>query len=743
MRIGVDTGGTFTDFVWLAGDGRWRIHKQLSTPHDPSEAIMAGITVLAAPASAAVVHGSTVATNALLERRGARTALITTAGFADVLAIGRQNRPDIYALVPQKPEPLVPQPWRFEVNERVTAQGDILTPLDPAELDPIRRQIVDNQIESVAVCLLFSFLRPEHEQRIKEVIGNWPLVTTTSQLPITNNQLHVSLSSEILPEYREYERTAATVINAYVAPLMSRYLERLAAGLAPRPLTVMQSNGGVISAAMAGTQAARTALSGPAGGVVGARYVAAQAGFRDIITFDMGGTSTDVALCPGRLPTTVEGEIAGLPLRLPLIDIHTVGAGGGSLAYVDPAGALHVGPQSAGADPGPACYGRRTTNDERRMTNDQRRTTNDERPTANTTRNTQHAIRNTLLPATTTDANLVLGRLDSDHFLGGTMRLEETLAREALAQLVQPMQVESVETAAWGVIQLANATMERAIRRISVERGYDPRRFTLLAFGGAGPLHACELAQNLQIPRVMIAAVPGVLSALGMLTAAPTRDYSQTIMAHIGIEQSSSEQAQFARQMAAQFEPLAARAQAEMQAEGHDPAQIELRYALDMRYAGQSHELTIAVGEPAVSSNQSAVISNQLAVTTPSSIVRRLSSIVASFHEAHERRYGYRQEGAAVEIVTIRLMAVAGVSTPPLSPLEPGTVAVATAVIGQKTVWFQQGPLPTRLYDRERLQPGHRFQGPAVVFQYDTTTVIPPEWEAAVDLFGNMVLTRF
>ncbi|MBE2225103.1 MAG: hydantoinase/oxoprolinase family protein, partial [Anaerolineae bacterium] len=333
MRLGIDTGGTFTDFVWLDENGRFHIHKQLSTPADPSASILTGIHLHKIPESAEIIHGTTVATNALLERRGARTALITTQGFADVLAIGRQNRPDLYALVPQKPEPLIPKQWRFEAAERVSAQGDILQPLNPATLQPILAQLTADNIESVAICLLFSFLRPEHENAIKLAIQNSSFIPHPSSL-------HISLSSEILPEYREYERTATTVINAYVAPLMSRYLARLAEGLKPRRLAVMQSNGGIINAKMAGDQAARTALSGPAGGVVGAQYVAQVAGFPDIITFDMGGTSTDVALCSGQLPTTSEGEIADLPLRLPIIDIHTVGAGGGSLAYVDAGGAL-------------------------------------------------------------------------------------------------------------------------------------------------------------------------------------------------------------------------------------------------------------------------------------------------------------------------------------------------------------------------------------------------------------------
>ena len=423
QRLGVDTGGTFTDFVWLSEDGRTQIHKQLSTPHDPSEAILAGMAGMNVPETADIVHGSTVATNALLERKGARTALITTKGFADVLAIGRQNRPDIYALVPQKPPPLVPAPWRLEVGERVTANGMVLHPLNLNELPAIWQTLQAEQIESVAVCLLFSFLHPQHEQQIREFL-----------LQQAGDTLHISLSSDILPEYREYERTATTVINAYVAPLMTRYLRRLAAGVEPRRLSVMQSNGGIISAATAGEEAARTVLSGPAGGVVGARFVAEQAGFPDIITFDMGGTSTDVALCPGRLPTTASGEIAGLPLRLPIIDIHTVGAGGGSIASVDAGGALQAGPESAGAFPGPACYGRSQSP----------------------------------LP-TVTDANLVLGRLDADHFLGGTMRLDETAAREALAGLAQKMDVADLETAAWGIIQVANANMERAIADMTAE----------------------------------------------------------------------------------------------------------------------------------------------------------------------------------------------------------------------------------------------------------------------------------
>lgn len=679
QRLGVDTGGTFTDFVWLDENGRFHIHKQLSTPRDPSAAILAGIASQQITKATDVVHGSTVATNALLERRVARTALITTKGFADVLAIGRQNRPDIYALVPQKPPPLVPDEWRFEVNERVTAQGEALTPLDQGSVTAVLDQIAAAQVESVAVCLLFSFLYPAHEREIRRrLLQRFP-------------QLHVSLSSDILPEYREYERTAATVINAAVAPLMGRYLRRLAAELRPRRLSVMQSNGGVISAETAAAEAARTALSGPAGGVVGAHTIAAQAGFTEIITFDMGGTSSDVALCPGRLPTTASGEIAGMPLRLPLIDIHTVGAGGGSVAYIDAGGVLHVGPQSAGADPGPSCYGRSTTS-------------------------WRLDVRGALplpAPVTVTDANLLLGRLDAGHFLGGEMRLDETAARAALAPLAAQMGVDSPQAAAWGVIQVANANMERAIRRISLERGHDPRRFTLVAFGGAGPLHACELATNLGIPRVLIPAVPGVLSALGMLAAAPTKDYSQTIMTELGA-------GDWGPGAGKTFALLQARALAEMAAEGYAASEVTLNWALDMRYRGQSHELIVPLDDTATAE----------------------AALIAAFHAAHEARYGYRQPHAAVEVVTLRVTAVAPI-TPPSLPAQPaGGPDPSAALLGEKPVWFDRRPAAAKLYDRAKLRAGHRFAGPAVVFQYDTTTVIPPAWETAVDVYGNLILHR-
>lgn len=653
--LGVDIGGTFTDFVLLQ-DGQITVHKRLSTPADSSQALLAGVEHLNLSPHAEVVHGSTIATNALLERRGARTALITTRGFADVLEIGRQDRPDLYALVPRKPEPLVPAAWRFEVDERVTASGEVLRGLSAESIEQVMQCIRAEGIESVAVCLLFSFLQPAHEQALADAL---------------RGVADVSLSSEILPEYREYERTSTTVINAYVAPLMARYLTRVEAGLQGRRLRIMQSNGGVITAAAARREAARTVLSGPAGGAVGAFHVAQLAGYDHIISFDMGGTSTDVALFPGGIKHTRESEIGGFPLRLPVVDVHTVGAGGGSIARVDPGGALQVGPESAGADPGPACYGRGE------------------------------------LP-TTSDANLVLGRLHPGRFLGGQMPLYPDRARQALAGLAAGMQVERPEQAAWGVVCVANAAMERAIRAISVERGYDPRRFTLVAFGGAGPLHACALAEALRMPRVLIPRTPGVLSALGMSIADLVKDYSRTVMGGGDVLSGAALDTIFA--------PLEARALYELEAEGISPGRAVLERALDMRYAGQSHELT---------------------VPQPPG-----GDWCLAFHAAHERRYGHSHPAEAVEVVNARLRATGQGSRPSVERLEAGHPDSSAAVVGEGPAWFSTDRAErTPYYERDRLLARNVIDGPALIFQLDTTTVIQPGWRAVVDEWGNLVLS--
>ncbi len=480
ILVGVDTGGTFTDIVLLQ-EGEIRIHKVLSTPDDPSSAILQGLAQLGVAQDLDVlVHGSTVATNAVLEHKGAVTGLITTAGFRDVLEIGRQTRPRLYAINVQKVPPLVPRSLRLEVNERLNERGEVLVELDEASLYEAIRTLQEAGVEAVAISLLFSFTNPAHERIVTEAVRA--------------ASLYVSPSYEVLPEFREYERTSTVVLNAYVGPLIDRYLARLESELSQHTvLRIMQSNGGSILSSTARREAARTLLSGPAAGVVGAAFVAKMSGFTQTITLDIGGTSTDVALVNGSISETTDGAIGGYPTKLPMIDIHTVGAGGGSIAYFDTGGALRVGPVSAGANPGPAAYGRGGTE------------------------------------ATVTDANLVLGRLLPEAFLGGTMSLDSRRAHEVVAHIAEHW-VHTVEEAALGIIRVVNANMEAAIRLISVERGCDPRQFTLVAFGGAGPLHACELAAALGIPRVLIPTTPGVLSALGMLTADTLKDYVRTVM---------------------------------------------------------------------------------------------------------------------------------------------------------------------------------------------------------------------
>jgi N-methylhydantoinase A/oxoprolinase/acetone carboxylase beta subunit len=554
MRIGVDTGGTFTDFVFWDGK-RLRTLKLPSTPEDPSKAILAGLE----PAGE-VIHGSTVATNALLERKGSKLAFVTTEGFEDLLEIGRQNRPSLYDWSATRPEPLAPRELRFGLPDRMLAGGTVEKPLTAEAADRLAAQVKAAGAESAAVCLLHSYANPAHERLAGE--------------RLRAAGLQVSLSSEILPEYREYERASTTAVNAYVAPLMGRYLEELGNKAGAR-VRVFQSSGSVISAAAAGAQAVHTVLSGPAGGLIGAVGAAKAAGFERIISFDMGGTSTDVALYDGALPFTNEMELGGCPIRVSMLDIHSVGAGGGSIAYFDSGGALRVGPRSAGAAPGPVCYG---TGEE----------------------------------ITVTDANVLLGRIDPERFLGGAMRLDVERARSRMEGMAAKAGSSAAELAR-AIVEVANSNMERAIRRISVERGRDPRDFTLVSFGGAGAQHACELADRLEIRTVLAPAQAGVLSALGMLSAAAGREFSSSALG---------------RDAEAVFADLEQRALAEMAEEGFEDVVLERH--CDLRYAGQSYELRLPWRE------------------------RR------DFEAHHRRAYGYAHQGRAIELVTARIAASAG-----------------------------------------------------------------------------------
>lgn len=678
MRIAIDTGGTFTDCLFLR-NGRVEILKLPSTPGNPAKAIADALERILQGTSRAdardvdLLCGTTVGTNALLERRGGRVVLVTTAGFEDVLEIGRQARPALYDFFVERPQPLVPRERRLGVQERVAADGSIVKRLTSREVSRVLRRVRASRAESVAVCLLFSFLRQEHERHLAKALRR--------------AGLGVSVSHEVLPEFREFERTSTTVINAYLAPVMSRYLEQIerdtARAVARKNgsgakrqgshVRVMQSSGGILSAQVAAREPVRTVLSGPAGGVLGARQVAKDAGYDRVISFDMGGTSTDVSLIEGAtLRTTNESTIAGLPVAVPMLEIHTVGAGGGSIARFDRAGALRVGPESAGADPGPICYGRA------------------EAPTV-------------------TDAHLILGRLGSDGLLGGDFRLDEVRAREYMQRAIRSERsVRTVEQFARGIVEIVEATMEKAIRVISIERGRDPRDYTLVAFGGAGGLHACGLAESLSIPRVMIPRFPGALSALGILRADVVKDFSQTVLRPVASVDAVR------RELRPEFARIERSGVKDMRREGFSAARIRVDRFLDMRYVGQAYEL----------------------------MVPEAGDFVRSFHQEHELRYGYSDAQRAIEVVNIRLRVI-GVTNPIAWPRRRlGNDDSGGAVTARRQVHFASKAHNTRIYARDKLRAGNRLRGPAIISEYSATTVVPPGWFAEVDGFSNLILSR-
>jgi N-methylhydantoinase A len=654
-RVGVDVGGTFTDLVAIR-DGVLVSGKVASRPDDQSLGVAAALELagLGGDDVAALAHGTTVATNALLERRGARTALVTTEGFRDVIEIGRQNRPSLYDLAAAPPSPLVPRELRFTVTERIGPEGVELA-LDEASVEGVVDDVRSSGVQAVAVCLLFSFADPSHERRIRDALA--------SALP----DVRCSLSSDVLPEFREYERFATTTADAYLRPVLSSYLDRLESRLRelglPAPL-VMQSSGGVTAVAAAAARPSTCVLSGPAAGVVAAAYVAGESGFSDLLTFDMGGTSTDVSLVlGGEVQTTTGSIVAGVPIKHPMVDVHTVSAGGGSIAWVDSGGAVRVGPRSAGADPGPAAYGLGGTD------------------------------------ATVTDANVVLGYLADGMRLGDGIVLERRLAERAIGELADRAALDPLPAAA-GVVAVAEAEMARALRVISVQRGVDPRGLTLVAFGGAGGLHACRLAEELGMTCVLVPRAAGVLSALGLAVSDLRRDYVTPLFADARTVRNDEFEAAFAS--------LEQRAQEELDAPS-------LQRSADARYQGQSFELTVPAPTPV--------------------------EIGPAFLRAHLDRYGYTLDDTPIELVALRLSARQAVPRPALTAAPDQSRGDGPRRL-RRNAFFDGSWVDAPAVELGDLAPGTRLDGPAIVALPEATCVVRPGWVARIDDAGALVVTR-
>ena len=675
-RLAVDTGGTFTDLCLLdESSGVLVVDKVPSTPSNPSEAVLAGVSRILGRAGADprhvhfFLHGTTVATNALLERNGAKTALLTTEGFEDVLHIGRQDRPALYDFRARRPEPIVPRALRFGVHERTLHDGQVLRKLDHASAERLVLGLRRFGVESVAVCLLHAYANPSHEKQLKSIVSR--------HLP----DAVVTLSSEVLPEFREYERTSTVCVNAYVAPCVARYVADLEARLETvgisSDLQIMQSNGGIITSEVAREVSARTVLSGPAGGALAGRQLSRVLDRPNLITIDMGGTSSDICLLESGEPRiTTESHVGGHPIRLPMIDIHTIGAGGGSIARVDPGGALQVGPRSAGATPGPICYGRGGT-----------------------------------VP-TVTDANAVLGRLNPKALLGGEMDLCLDRARQGIHDTIARPLDMSTDRAAWGIVEVINAIMVRGIRRVSVERGYDPRTFSLVALGGAGPLHAVALARELGIPEVVVPPRPGIASACGMLSADTRHDLVRTRVC-TATEANPDLVARL-------FDEMEAIAGEQLRREGFAARDRLISRSADLRYFRQAHELEVPLKGPSIRSHT-------------------LAEVVKHFHGEHQRIYGHARESEPVEFVNFRVTAVGKIPELPSIPPPCGIIG-DPGPSETREVIFDIARVPTPVFQRATLTPDKPFFGPAIIEQMDSTVVIPPGSTATPDRQGNLII---
>ncbi len=677
-RVGVDSGGTFTDVCLFDEDsGAVAVWKVASTPDDPSRGIAQGVAegvdrVNAAPSAIGYFgHGTTVATNALIQHRGVKTGLITTEGFRDLLEIGRQKRPDLYDLQVDKPPVLVSRDLRLEVPERVRHDGSVEIPLDTDAFRAAVRKLREAGVAAVAVCFLYGFIRTEHEEAARQILAE--------EFP----EAFACVSHRVAPEFREFERLSTAVVNAYLGPVMQGYIRRLGARLTELGMCatphLTQSNGGVIGFEQAALLPVRTVLSGPSTGVVGAQEVSKLAGFSELITFDMGGTSTDVALLQGgQCRLASEAVVHGYPIKAPMLDIHTVGAGGGSIAYVDSGGLLKVGPRSAGADPGPVCYARGNTE------------------------------------PTVTDANVVLQTLNPTHLLGGRMAVRQDLARDAIARLAATLGMDAMATAQ-GIISVVTANMARAIRVISVQRGHDPRDYTLVAFGGAGPLHAARLARELEISRILVPRNPGILCAMGLLLTDLRADFATTRLHTLGTAALPD--------VAAAFRALRAEAEDWFAAEAIAPNARRITRTVDMRYAGQNYELPIPLPE------------GEIGPAT-------LDALAEGFAAAHQRMYGFVAEDEPVQLVTFRVEASGVVRKASFHPQPDAGPDASVAVIGKRDVWLPEagGFVACAVYDRDKLHAGNRITGPAIIEQMDATTVVLPGMIARVEPYLNLIL---
>jgi len=679
-RLTVDTGGTFSDFVYVNDETREvSIAKIPSTPDDPSRAILAGVEELIATGVKPeeigfFCHGTTVGTNALLEGKGVRTGLLVTKGFRGIYEVGEQSRPHgpaIFDIMYDKPAMLAPPSRTGEVVERVSFEGEVLLPLDEDALRQTLRELREEEVQSIAICFLFSFLAPQHEQRAREIVEE--------EIPGCG----VSISSEIVPQIREYYRLSTTVINAYLQPILARYIANLdqrlkSAGVTTRQKYIMQSNGGMATFEATAKKAVATVLSGPAGGITASVYACRTTGFQNLITFDMGGTSCDVALIKDGQPSIANrGKVEGRDVALPMIEINTVSAGGGTLAHVDRFGELIVGPQSAGAQPGPACYGRGGTQ------------------------------------PTITDCNLVLGYLSPDNFLGGKMRLDAQASHDAINNAVaKPLDMQA-QDAAEGVVRIINVKMQEAIKAISTMRGHDLRDFMLLAFGGAGPLHAGPIAAELGMAGVIVPLYPGVYSAMGLVMSDVKHDYVRSRLTALSRADESD--------VNAVLEELAAQARTELAEEGFTDEKAEIEYALDIRYAGQGYEITLPCNAPLAPGG--------------------LAQLRSAFDEEHRKMFGHIAPQEPVEIISYRVRGIGRVPPVELPKFAPTGAPLAGAVREMRVARFNGANIECPVYQREKLDVGATFSGPAIVDQLDCTSVIPPGQHVRVDEYRNMIIT--